>query len=125
MLVNAFLIRAPEAVLASYAQKRDDFTLDEIGLPAQVELFERAAQRFGSAPPVVEGQDVLADPRGMLGALCAALRISLRPSDAVLAAGPARQRRRLGARLVRRGREIDRLRAAAPRSRRSTNCPIR
>ena len=75
-LVNAFLIRAPEAVVASYAQKRDDFTLEERCLPAQVALFERAAQRSGSAPPVVEGQDVLADPRGMLGALCAALRIS-------------------------------------------------
>ena len=75
-LVNAFLIRAPEAVLASYARKRDDFTLDEIGLPAQVELFDRAADRLGRAPPVVEGQDVLADPRGTLSALCAALRRS-------------------------------------------------
>ena len=45
--VNAFLIRAPEAVLASYARKREDFTLDEIGLPAQVALFERAADRLG------------------------------------------------------------------------------
>ena len=62
--VNAFLIRAPEAVLASYARVREDFTLDEIGLPAQVALFERAAERQGKAPPVIEGADVLADPRG-------------------------------------------------------------
>src|SRR5271167_3381691 len=41
--VNAFLIREPAAVLASYARVRSDFTLDEIGLPAQVALFERAA----------------------------------------------------------------------------------
>ena len=54
-LVNAFLIRAPEAVLASYARKRDDFTLDEIGLPAQAELFDRAADRLGRAPPVDRG----------------------------------------------------------------------
>ena len=87
--VNAFLIRAPEAVLASYAQKRDDFTLQEIGLTAQVELFERAAQRLGSAPPVVEGQDVLADPRGILGALCAALRISF---DQAMLSWPAGRR---------------------------------
>jgi hypothetical protein len=79
--VNAFLIRAPEAVLASYSQKRDDFTLDEIGLPAQAELFNRAAQRLGRAPPVVESQDVLADPRRVLIALCAACGV---PFDAAM-----------------------------------------
>ena len=73
--VNVFLIRAPEAVLASYALKRQNFTLEEIGLPAQVELFNRAADRLGHAPPVVEGQDVLADPRGLLCALCRACGI--------------------------------------------------
>jgi len=79
-LVNAFLVRAPEAVLASYALKRDGFTLEEIGLPAQVELFDRAADRLGRAPPVVEAQDVLADPRGALSALCAAVEIPFDPA---------------------------------------------
>lgn len=79
-LVNAFLIRAPEAVLASYARKRDDFTLDEIGLPTQAELFDRVADRLGRAPPVVEGQDVLADPEGVLRALCAACGIAFDPA---------------------------------------------
>ena len=65
-LVNAFLIRAPEAVLASYAMKRDDFTLEEIGLPTQVALFDREAGRLGRAPPVIEAQDVLANPEGTL-----------------------------------------------------------
>ena len=88
-LTNAFLIRAPEAVLASYAQKRDDFTLDEIGLPAQAELFDRAAERIGRAPPVVEAVDVLADPRGMLSTLCAAVAI---PFDAAMLAWPAGRR---------------------------------
>ncbi len=92
------------------------FGLDEIGLPAQVDLFERAADRLGRAPPVIDGRDVLADPRGALGALCAALRHRLRRCDARLAAGTARQRRGLGAGLVRRGRELDRLRAARRRA---------
>ena len=87
---NAFLIRAPEAVVASYAQKRDGaFSLEEIGLPAQVALFERAAQRLGRAPPVVEGADVLADPRGMLGALCAALGVPF--DEAMLSWPPGRR----------------------------------
>jgi Sulfotransferase domain len=74
-VANAFLIRAPEAVLASYAQKRSNFSLEEIGLPAQFALFERAAERLGKAPPVVAGADVLADPSRALSALCKALGV--------------------------------------------------
>jgi hypothetical protein len=80
-LVNAFLIRAPTAVLASYSKKRDDFTLEEIGLPTQAELFDRAADRLGRAPPVVESQDVLTDPEGVLTSLCEACGI---PFDAAM-----------------------------------------
>jgi hypothetical protein len=77
---NVFLIRAPEAVLASYHRVRDDFTLDEIGLPTQVELFFRAGDKLGHTPPVLEGQDVLADPEGMLTALCAACGVPFDPA---------------------------------------------
>jgi len=76
--VNVFLIRDPAAVLASYAQKRAEVTLEDIGVTRQRELFEREADRLGHAPVVVEGADVLADPRGTLGALCAALGIPFR-----------------------------------------------
>ena len=72
---NAFLIRDPAGVLASYARKRAAVTLEDIGVVRQRELFEREADRLGHSPPVVEGADVLADPAGVLGALCAALDI--------------------------------------------------
>jgi hypothetical protein len=72
---NAFLIRAPEDVLASYTQKRAEVTLADIGFVQQGELFDREADRLGHAPPVIDSADVLRDPRGTLGALCAALRI--------------------------------------------------
>ncbi len=72
---NAFLIRAPEDVLASYTEKRSDVSLADIGFVQQRELFEREADRLGHAPPVIHAQDVLNDPRGMLAALCAALDI--------------------------------------------------
>jgi hypothetical protein len=80
---NAFLIRAPEDVLVSYVQKREAVTLDDIGFVSQRELFERECDRLGRAPPVIHGGDVLADPRGTLGALCAALAIAF--SEAMLA----------------------------------------
>jgi hypothetical protein len=89
VFVNVFLIRAPEAVLASYAKRRESFTLDEIGLPAQLDLFERAADRLGHAPPVIDGAQVLADPRRALTALCAACGIPF--EEAMLAWPPGRR----------------------------------
>ena len=86
---SAFLIRAPEAVLASYTLKREQVTLADIGFVQQRDLFEREADRLGAAPPVVEGRDVLADPRATLGRLCAALDI---PFDEAMLAWPAGRR---------------------------------
>ncbi len=79
---NAFLIRAPEQVLASYAAKRSARTLADIGVERQVELFDRVADRTGAVPPVIDGADVLANPAGTLTALCAALGIAF--SDSML-----------------------------------------
>jgi hypothetical protein len=79
---NAFLIRAPEAVLASYARKRASVTLADIGIVQQREMFESEAGRLGAAPPVVEAADVLANPAGVLARLCAALGIDY--TDAML-----------------------------------------
>ncbi|WP_372781961.1 hypothetical protein [Phenylobacterium sp.] len=72
---NAFLIRDPAGVLASYVKKRAEVSLEDIGVVRQRELFDREADRLGRAPPVVEGADVLADPPGMLAALCDAVDI--------------------------------------------------
>jgi Sulfotransferase domain len=79
---NAFLIRDPAEVLASYVAKRGEVTLDDIGIIQQRAIFEREADRLGKAPPVVRGADVTADPRGTLSRLCEALGIGL--SDAML-----------------------------------------
>jgi len=72
---NAFLIRDPADVLASYVVKRGEVTLADIGIVQQAELFDRELDRLGAPPPVIESADVLADPRGTLSALCAALGI--------------------------------------------------
>ena len=72
---NAFLIRDPELVLASYSAKRGEVELADIGFVQQGEIFAREADRLGKAPPVVEGVDVLRDPEATLSKLCAALGI--------------------------------------------------
>jgi hypothetical protein len=73
---NAFLIRSPDRVVASYAAKRSAPALEDIGFRRQAEIFDDVCQCLGHAPPVVEAEDVLSDPRGMLTALCAALGIA-------------------------------------------------
>ena len=86
---NAFLIRDPVAVLASYAEKRDRPELADIGVERQGELFEREADRLGWAPPVIDTGDVLANPRGVLTALCEALGVAF---DEAMLAWPAGRR---------------------------------
>lgn len=74
-LTNAFLIRAPERVLASYTKKWSEVSLRDIGFAEQAEIFDMVAQSRGTAPPVIDAEDVLADPRGTLAALCVACGI--------------------------------------------------
>jgi hypothetical protein len=85
---NAFLIRAPERVLASYAARRAGVTLEDIGFARQAELFEEAADRLGRPPPVVDAEEVLADPARTLSALCAALDIAFDPAMLAWPPGP-------------------------------------
>lgn len=88
-LRNAFLIRDPAAVLASYVRKRGEVTLLDIGIVQQHELFQQEAQRLGHAPPVILGDDVLTQPAMMLQRLCAALGIDY--TDAMLSWPPGRR----------------------------------
>jgi hypothetical protein len=72
---HAFLIRQPERMIASYLRKREAAAFEDFGLERQAEFFEREADRLGHAPPVIDANDVLADPEGVLSKLCEALGI--------------------------------------------------
>ena len=96
-VANVFLIRHPREVAISYARAREGVpALDELGFERQQELFEHVAEHTGSAPPVLDAADVLADPRRALTALCDVLGVTFdehmlswppgpRPSDGVWA----------------------------------------
>jgi len=79
-LRHAHLIRDPRELLASYARVLAEPTLADLGLSQQAEIFET----FGG--PVVDSRDLLADPRGMLRALCRALDV---PFDDRMLSWPA------------------------------------
>jgi hypothetical protein len=83
---HAFLIRHPARVLASYAAKRESVSFEDLGFREQAELFDEAADLAGNAPPVVDADALLADPRGVLTRLCAVLSI---PFDEGMLSWPA------------------------------------
>ena len=80
MVTNAFLIRDPAGVVASYARVRGEPTLADLGFPQQVEIFRACADADGAAPPVVDAADVLAAPGPVLRSLCERLRIEYDPA---------------------------------------------
>jgi len=82
---NVFLIRHPARVLASYARKRGTVELRDIGFCEQLELYDLAAT-LGETPPVIDADDLLADPGGILRSLCAVLSI---PFDEAMLTWPA------------------------------------
>lgn len=87
-LTHAFLIRNPAEMLASLVRVTPGAGLTDTGLPQQAELFERVAARTGEAPPVIDARDVLADPPGVLAALCLRLGIPWDPAMLGWEAGP-------------------------------------
>ncbi len=79
-VTNVFLIRDPARVIASYAAKRENPTLYDIGFRQQAELFDHVCQRQGKAPPVIDSVDIRADPEAALRRLCTALGLTFEPS---------------------------------------------
>src|SRR5262249_3763177 len=61
-------------------------SLEDTGLPQQVEIVERVQGRSGKAPIVVDARDVLENPRAALTRLCAALDT---PFDDAMLSWPA------------------------------------
>lgn len=87
-LANVFLIRDPALVVASYVKSRATVVAADIGLLQQAELFDAVADRLGTAPPVIDAERFLKDPRGHLERLCAQLGIAFTERMLAWPAGP-------------------------------------
>ena len=87
-LTNVFLIRDPLFVVASYIQSRASVVADDIGLLQQGRLFDQVAQRLGHAPPVIDAELFMRDPRGHLLRLCNALGLPFTERMLAWPAGP-------------------------------------
>lgn len=67
---HTFLVRTPEKVLPSIYKHWPDVSLDDVGIVEQRTLFDRVCDNLGFAPPVVDSDDLLADPPGIVAAYC-------------------------------------------------------
>jgi len=85
-VVPCFLIRQPDEMLASLHAKTPCPTLEDTGLPQQVELFDAAMAN--GVPPVIDARDVLERPRAMLSALCDVLGLPFEEAMLSWPAGP-------------------------------------
>ena len=90
-VTNAFLIRSPERVLASYVRKHDAVEASDIGFSKQRELFDRAAERLGAAPPVIDSTDIRRNPEAAMRALTGALGLEFDPAMLSWNPGPIAQ----------------------------------
>jgi len=82
-----FLIRRPDAVIASYVKGRAEFDIDDIGFFPLIRFYDWLENQ-GHAIPIVDCDDILTDPKNILGALCAALGMPFDPAMLSWPAGP-------------------------------------
>lgn len=76
---HSFLIRDPAKTVTSMFKHWPDFDIAETGFAEQRELFDRLNERHGSPPPVLDSDDLLADPRTMVRVWCEAVGIEFLP----------------------------------------------
>lgn len=88
---HAFLIRAPERVVASYRRKNELRRPEMLGFAQLREYFEFEAERSGTVPPVIDSDDILADPPGVLARLCETLGIAWDPAMLGWEKGPHKE----------------------------------
>lgn len=81
-MVNVHLIRHPARVIASYAAKRDDITMADIGF-AEIDRIYKALPG-----PILDSADIRAAPETMLRALCAEIGLAFDPAMLAWDAGP-------------------------------------
>jgi len=72
---HSFLIRDPAKVLSSLFKHWPDFVIEETGFAQQRRLFDRLRAQRGAAPPVIDSDDLLEDPRAMVASYCNAVGI--------------------------------------------------
>ncbi len=78
---HSFLIRDPAKTITSMYKHWPDFHAKEVGFEEQRVLFDRLADKHGEAPPVIDSDDLLEDPHGIVEAYSHAVGIPYLPDS--------------------------------------------
>lgn len=84
---SALLIRDPRRTVPSMARVWPDVTEEEVGFTALERVFDVIADETGEPPIVIESDDLLADPAGVVGAWCDAMGLAEVPEALCWEAG--------------------------------------
>lgn len=76
---HSFLIRDPAKVATSMYKHWPDFALKETAILEQRELFDRLTEQSGKPPPLIDSDDLLENPSGIVQAWCNAVGIQFLP----------------------------------------------
>jgi len=79
LFAHSFLIRDPAKTITSMYHKWPDFDELEVGFPEQRKLFDRVAEKYGLAPPVIDSDDMLENPHNMIEQWCTTVGIPFMP----------------------------------------------
>ena len=80
---NTFIIRHPAQALPSLYHKMPDFTLEEASYKELYQLFEFAKATEGTAPVLIDADDLVEFPEAVIRAYCEAVGISFLPEALV------------------------------------------
>ena len=72
---HSFLIRDPAKTVASIVKGWPNVHPKELGFHEQRALFERIADKHGTSPPLIDSDDLLENPYGIVAAWCEAVGI--------------------------------------------------
>lgn len=76
---HSFLIRDPAKIATSMYRHWPDFVLKETAVVEQRQLFDRLCDQDGTPPPVIDSDDLLENPHGIVEAYCNAVGIPFMP----------------------------------------------
>lgn len=79
-LINVFLIRPPEEVVASYAKARPDLTAEDLGFAQQHRIYQHVCEHINPHPLVLTTEQVLTDPATTLKRVCNYCEIDFEPA---------------------------------------------
>ncbi len=78
---NTFIIRDPALTLPSHHKLNPDFTFVEAGYEELLKLFNMVVDMTGEIPAVVDGEDLIDDPYGVVEGYCQAVGIAFLPQS--------------------------------------------